>query len=215
MSKSLTKEFLLSRKKCCQNGCQECPYGYNKNKNMGNKTLIDLLIPLQLEYHQLYRKANNLINKNMEEKEKYYIPDRKDFREGFEYEQLHCSYSPPDFKLFSSDWIKQVFDDFTSEENYLFNRYFQNNSIRVPFLTKEQIIAEGWEYSEESNSFIYDIKNVDSIYYTLIITGDKNRSGFKTIEIQFASSWNTSTIYYGLCPSINEFRTICKLLNIG
>ena len=57
---------------------------------------------------------------------------------------------------------------------------------------------------------------LDSIYYTLIITGDKNRSGFKTIEIQSTGSWNTSTIYYGKCPSINEFRYITReLLGIG
>ena len=26
MSKPLRREFLLSKKKCCQNGCQNCPY---------------------------------------------------------------------------------------------------------------------------------------------------------------------------------------------
>lgn len=32
--KPLPKEFLLSRGSCCKNGCKNCPYGYNKNKNM-------------------------------------------------------------------------------------------------------------------------------------------------------------------------------------
>lgn len=39
MSKPLSKEFLLSRKKCCKHGCQNCPYGYNKNKNMSDNKL--------------------------------------------------------------------------------------------------------------------------------------------------------------------------------
>lgn len=181
--KPLPKEFLLSRGSCCKNGCQECPYGYNKNKNM-------------------------------KEKEKYYTPDIEDLRIGYkcevnwargyseEFEPLNTSLKDEegiyDPKL---DDIVIAHDDGYAE-------------FRTPFLTKEDIESEGWVYSEDSNSFIYDIKNIDSIYYTLIITGDKNRFGFKTIEIQFNSSWNTSTIYYGLCPSVNEFRTIMKLLNI-
>ena len=32
--KPLPKEFLLNRGFCCKNGCKNCPYGYNKNKNM-------------------------------------------------------------------------------------------------------------------------------------------------------------------------------------
>jgi hypothetical protein len=32
MSKPLSKEFLLSRKKCCQNGCQNCPWKITKEQ---------------------------------------------------------------------------------------------------------------------------------------------------------------------------------------
>ena len=98
MSKPLSREFLLSRKKCCQNGCQNCPY---KTMYVPLPFNFNLKIPTHKEGLEDTKK----LIKNMEEKEKYYIPDREDFREGFEYEQLHCSYSPPDFKLTSSDWV--------------------------------------------------------------------------------------------------------------
>lgn len=38
--KPLPKEFLLSRGSCCKNGCKNCPYGFNKNKNMNNNLTI-------------------------------------------------------------------------------------------------------------------------------------------------------------------------------
>jgi hypothetical protein len=46
--KPLPKEFLLSRGSCCKNGCKNCPYGYNKNKNM--KVAICLIIKNENEY---------------------------------------------------------------------------------------------------------------------------------------------------------------------
>jgi hypothetical protein len=175
--KPLPKEFLLSRGSCCKNGCKNCPWGYNK------------------------------INKNMNTEEKYYVPNREDFKEGFEYEQLYNTYSPPDFKLTDSKWVKQVFDDFTSEENYLFNRQLMDNNIRVPFLTKEDIEKEGWENIEEiddAGAFEAE-KNLGATDYRLCWTFDKILSVYE---------YGNDCIYRGDCRCINDFRTICKLLNI-
>jgi len=30
---SLTREYLLSRGYCCENGCRHCPYGFNTPKS--------------------------------------------------------------------------------------------------------------------------------------------------------------------------------------
>ncbi len=189
--KPLTKEFLLNQGKCCKNNCKNCPW--RKNKNMENK---------------------------------YYTPNREDFREGFEYEQLHCAYSTVDFRLTSSQWIKHIFDDFTSPENYLLDEKFENKSIRVPFLTKEQIESEGWEFNEveivkpnlmcykkgtmHGDEVLYQIIYILSTKWILIYVGNYIiRTTLNNNEII-----TNNTLFSGKCLSINEFRYICKLLNI-
>ena len=205
MSKPLSREFLLSRKKCCQNGCQNCPY---KTMYVPLPFNFNLKIPTHKEGLEDTKK----LIKNMEEKEKYYIPDREDFREGFEYEQLHCSYSPPDFKLTSSDWVKQIFDDFTSEENYLFNRYFQSNSIRVPFLTKEQIITEGWNLTKEPSEEEFTCQKIISDKYFYEVDYDSFLKEL-TVEKFYQSRlggnpgiYDSYTIFKGSIRCINDFR---------
>jgi hypothetical protein len=143
----------------------------------------------------------------MNTEEKYYVPNREDFKEGFEYEKLYNTYSPPDFKLTSSNWLKEPFDDLISEENYLFNRDFESNSIRVPFLTKEDIEKEGWKNIEEiddAGAFTAE-KNLGATDYRLCWTSDKILSVYE---------YGNDCIYRGDCRCINDFRTICKLLNI-
>jgi len=187
--KPLSKEFLLSRGFCCKNGCLNCPYEYNKNKNMDIEN-------------------------------KYYVPDTSDFREGFEYEQLYNTYSPPDFKLTSSKWIKQVFDDFTSEENYLFNRKLSDNSIRVPYLTKENIVSKGWSLTKEPNETEFTCQKIISDKYFYEVNYDTYLKEL-TVESWYQSKlggnpelYNSYTIYKGTCRCINDFRLIMKLLNI-
>ena len=151
-----------------------------------------------------------------ENKEKYYTPKITDIRIGYECEVNWArGYSEEFIPLNTS--LKDEEGIYDPKLNDIVIAHDDGYAeFRTKYLSKEDIESEGWVYSKESNSFIYDIKNIDSIYYTLIITGDKNRFGFKTIEIQSTGSWNTSTIYYGKCPSINEFRYITReLLGIG
>jgi len=164
-------------------------------------------------------------NKNMENK--YYVPSREDFREGFEYEKLHCTYSTSDFTLISSQWIKHVFDDFTSSENYLLDEEFQNNSIRVPFLTKEQIEEEGWKFNYlgkndwfKGNIPILPYNEVD-YPFELWFKLDKYWLGFyksihKIVILEKSEEYpeGESILFKGTIPSINEFRYISKLLGI-
>jgi hypothetical protein len=150
----------------------------------------------------------------MNTEEKYYVPDREDFKEGFEYEKLYNTYSPPDFKLTDSKWFKQVFDDFTSEENYLFNRDFESNSIRVPFLTKEDIEKEGWVFSgiiTTPNGGIINHQLNNFKYRTFYNYNSKILEVYEVIKDVYQKDL---MIFRGICRCINDFKTICKLLNI-
>lgn len=69
MSKPLSREFLLSRKKCCQNGCQNCPY---KTMYVPLPFNFNLKIPTHKEGLEYTKK----LIKNMEEKE-----DKLEFEE--------------------------------------------------------------------------------------------------------------------------------------
>jgi hypothetical protein len=151
----------------------------------------------------------------MNTEEKYYVPDREDFKEGFEYEKLYNTYSPPDFKLTSSNWLKETFDDFTSEENYLFNRQLMDNNIRVPFLTKEDIEKEGWVYNGKSiDLWFYKEGEFERTSYTVYKVTLHYNLEDKWLLIYLKDNGEDVLIFQGKCRCINDFKTVCKLLNI-
>lgn len=75
-------------------------------------------------------------------------------------------------------------------------------NFRVSYLIKEQIENEGWKESDKIKNFFrkgnYKLEIYDN--YRIIIRKD--------------GWYEENTIYKGKCLSINEFRTICKLLGI-
>ncbi len=91
--------------------------------------------------------------------------------------------------------------------------------IRVPYLTKEQIEAEGWEYKHTYK---------DPMYYDERIFFEKRKSDKKEdiwklqleyyknnlvrIHIDQGHDWKR---FLGECKDINTFRKITKLLNIN
>lgn len=100
-----------------------------------------------------------------------------------------------------------------------------NNQIRTPYLTKEQIEAEGWIFKTKSIDlwFESDIEKASSLqefyrykcYKLFLNYGLHDRR--LIIKGDFTGGCNfeqSDTLFEGFCPSINEFRTICKLLNI-
>jgi hypothetical protein len=89
--------------------------------------------------------------------DKYFVPEISDLRIGYEYEYNgHFTHLPP------QEWKKIIvdYDFFTKNEGwdeepismyYLSDLIQHPKNFRVPYLTKEQIEAEGWEkiYDEE------------------------------------------------------------------
>jgi hypothetical protein len=142
----------------------------------------------------------------------YFTPEIEDFYVGYEFqckvygeedEWVNCIYSRPTDEVFCKD----------SDDNI-----WTNDSLRVPYLTKEQIEAEGWELIQ-----IYP-KGA-----CIFQKGTKEEGCELTCDFTEHRVHFTKLYFYGLddeytrtkltwssleCKDINTFRKICKLLRI-
>lgn len=129
---------------------------------------------------------------------KYFTPEISDIRFGYEYEK----WIPAE-----KEWRKSTIVDLRLDFIFTaFSGKIQEQWIRVPYLTKEQIEAEGWEscgeigdYKKDGYKALYGIisNSSKSQHYLSIVQGD-----------------NFFVRYAGECKDINTFRYIMKLLNI-
>lgn len=146
--------------------------------------------------------------------DKYYIPDIEDIHIGYEGEILIDKWEP--FVLDKervdhySKWGGDAcdIDDIFSHLKY--------GQIRTKYLTKKDIESEGWEIFKEHK---YDDRNYKYPEIGKIYTkGNKYLSFYESInEIEIHNNEEYSdrqTWYDGKCKSINELKTISKLLNI-
>lgn len=123
------------------------------------------------------------------EKDKYYIPDIEDFRIGYEYEKSNDE-NKSEWRVEIKDW------DFEGLDFYL-----REGMIRVPYLTQEQIEAEGWNDGVKANkkgyiySYIYEDRQL-------------------TIKKLANCPFPDEIVFSGECKSVNELRYISKLLKI-
>lgn len=126
----------------------------------------------------------------------YYTPSIEDIRIGYECEITY------DKSLVGTN------DEYFFK--YIVNTQFFNEGdyvqLRTPFLTLAQIEAEGWVPSK----YKYAIPSFDKDKYQLWYYPDNKQilitKGMRPLMV--------SNLYKGNCPSINEFRTITKLLGI-
>ena len=158
---------------------------------------------------------------------KYYTPDLEDLRIGYEFEFYQGYSSESDYKPNTENekeeyWKKDIFtkDDALSHNDYNAG-YFaelikdtERGYIRVPYLTKEQIEKEGWQYP-----FTIDISILDRIELVKDIDNDRIILRYnienKNLILQQKYHKDTPILFNGFCKSINEFRTIMKLLKIN
>ena len=142
---------------------------------------------------------------------KYFTPNIEDFHIGYEYEQalIDCSW-------FITGWEKRIIDEQSNLKLIKEYSFFQ----RVPYLTKEQIEAEGW------TSFITEYENdivTEKMIYTFF-KEDRNYMlgcNFNTNKItliikdpSLVLDYYTEPTFRGECKDINTFRKIIKLLKI-
>ena len=131
---------------------------------------------------------------------KYFTPDIEDLCIGYELELL-CVIEGNNEK--EETWKNTI----------IYNLYVENKeefikSVRVPYLTKEQIEAEGWI----DNTLCYQTPE--------LFVGLQNSQTWRKLVYRFSNNMlqivevDDSYIYSGNCKDINTFRKIIKLLKI-
>lgn len=146
---------------------------------------------------------------------KYFTLDIEDIRVGYECEMRQ----------------RDVWEPYIVQDNDCLSDFRDMDGIRVSYITKEQIEAEGWEYTGFVHKYKGFIKKEHSDYWsaryknavmaynpidnTLVINvydptktidGEKPEYDYPNIK---------RGMFRGECKSINEFRKICKWLNIN
>lgn len=148
---------------------------------------------------------------------KYFTPSIEDIRVGYECEITMKGHNNWRKHTYTKDDLMPHFDPFEKPT-------IRESEIRVPYLTKEQIEAEGWykehipnvftgndEIQEGFSKYINDRLSVHLFYdyeeKTLLIY---RQVVYNTIS----GNWTEEKLFDGECKDINTFRYICKLLNI-
>lgn len=154
---------------------------------------------------------------------KYFTPEITDIRVGYECQVLN-----------NKNWDSIVINGINSDEDYIHTTncsYYAAgmSSLRVPYLTKEQIEAEGWKF-KITNKIRYWYYMDDTFFECPMTTGYQMmklimmhdpeynaitiRAYFRGESGYMDDEAELPIIYQGYCKDINTFRTISKLLNI-
>lgn len=130
----------------------------------------------------------------------YYTPSIEDIHVGYECEIYNAN----------SEWfpititLGHIFNDLLFYTRDISKEL--TNLFRTPYLTKEQIEAEGWEnYNSKLKPLCFKKDDYHLYFYEEDYT--------ITIGKGTPPMW-LNYYYNGKCPSINEFRKIVKLLGI-
>lgn len=141
---------------------------------------------------------------------KYYTPDLEDIHIGYE-----CEIFEKDLYA-KKEWEKIVADADTlaSGCSECYYQDIKQIKLRTKYLDKQDIESLGWKLngklfeitlSNDYETFLYKlkhIKNENVIKITLTYTSSKE-------------NFKNSVCYVGTCSSINELRTIMKLIQIS
>ena len=138
---------------------------------------------------------------------KYFTPDIADIYVSYELEwKSQIRKQDWEITVCDIDLISIIYDEYEHadiEEPF-------NQQFRVPYLTKEQIEAEGWEFiNHHAGTEHYDFeKNGYSLYVDFDFRGEVY------LKIYDDEQDNEFNYFSGKCKDINIFRKICKLLEI-
>ncbi len=173
---------------------------YSKDTPVGIKDPTKLL--KLSSYKDIARMKREQIEK---EDPRYFAPEPEDIHIGYECE-LRVFYLdiPP-------RWVAHK----------LKSTIFNPLNIRVPYLTKEQIEAEGWKFKGKSVDLWWEKEGSFDIgswtsYKIVIHYGMKGHIGNQDCRLYiYAEDQGTEHhLFEGECKDINTFRYICKLINI-
>jgi hypothetical protein len=146
-----------------------------------------------------------------EENKKYFIPAIEDIHHGYECEMLLPAHDEQgevtDYDILEWRPIRYISGICVQDNDMLMDDLegsIKTKEIRTPYLTREQIELEGWEpflngYKKDRWTLLHGtIKYTERTQKYLCI----------------ATTTGERIFFRGDCPSINELRQICKLLNI-
>lgn len=167
--------------------------------------------------------------------QQYYTPNVEDIRVGYE-----CFWVKDPIKDLTDDNLipiiftpkklsSALFPPFNWEREDTDNLRPNLTSYKVSYLTKEQIEAEGWKITSDINThttfekidgFLDEEEDSTGWYYELILFNKRiylyrYQINYGKPDKPYPGQGDGNIIYSGQCPSINEFRTIMKLLNIN
>ncbi len=142
----------------------------------------------------------------MENDKIYYIPALEDLRVGYECETKCYPYP---------DYVHTTIDD-GEDIQFVKDRIWD---IRTPFLTKEQVEADGWISKDVpfNDMLIWAVyfraekKVDDTITYSVTYQMD-HQLLVQRIVTNIEGTKIPMIVFSGTCLSINEFRTILKLV---
>lgn len=131
----------------------------------------------------------------MEETIKYFQPDITDLRVGYECEVKWHTYGDG---INWRSYIVKAGDSILTTDN-----------VRVPYLTKEQIEAEGWR-SIHWREYLWEKGNKIIHFFN----GQKEDVDDSTYLSTFTIHNSSKVLFEGECRCINDFRQIMKFLCI-
>jgi len=136
-------------------------------------------------------------------KEEYYTPNIEDIKVGYECEVqniIRALTHSVDYVIrtdivYDENWVKVIVDYPVYLQIHYYIELLESTHLRTPYLTKEQIEAEGWKF-------------IGTVLCKL------NYQVYLENTQLHITDHNGDTYFLGECKSINEFRYICKLLKI-
>ena len=156
---------------------------------------------------------------------RYYTPDIEDLRIGFHCEVHSSMESKDNGETWKHTWKSMVIK---TGNNLLYNLgALKMEQMRVKYLTKKDIESEGWKVKicpfnilkGTKHTGNYDVDDdLTGTEYNLYYRLESNRLSIESYPICFGKASRpykgVDRIYFGDCKSINEFKTIQKLLSI-
>tara|TARA_R110000782_G_C14585162_1_gene389023 strand:+ start:192 stop:596 length:405 start_codon:yes stop_codon:yes gene_type:complete len=128
---------------------------------------------------------------------KFYVPELEEFCIGFEYQELNHK----------NEWFDKEYGSFLPKT---ISQYIKDKEIRVKHLDREDIEAEGWNYSNLAKNYcIIDDKQdgINTLGLWLNIVGDK-------IQIIDCRIPMHEVLFYGTIKNKTELRKLMIQLNI-
>lgn len=153
------------------------------------------------------------------EENKYYVPEISEFHVGFRFQVKDL-----DDDLVNTVWRDDEVLDWSSF--VVFHDYIKKGDIRVPYLTKEDIEAEGWDFDNNMGEepgdgdigFVLEpckpFEPTPSPYIQYVLMYN-TKTHFAVIErIVDCGSGREDMLFRGKIKNRSEFRRILKMIRV-